>query len=241
MVLGQNAPVFRKAATRFNALNPDTPISLPSLDKIASYPLRGKPPKEAWKLWFARYAPCVYLLAVKTKDNDECAGTAFCIGPDILATAGHNLTHPHVAVYIGSDLIEPKACNVVGSDCVPDIGIIRLKPGTVNGTSLITKGRLPEIGEEVCAIGYPSLPMRDTTVVMHTGVVEALPVAYSGAPRFIQVSFQSGGGLSGAPLMDERGFVVGVMVENIFTATKEQVPQRPYGQAVPIEYLTALL
>lgn len=241
MVLGENAPVFRRAATRFNVLNPDVPISVPSLDKITPYPLRGKPPKAPWRLWFARYAPCVYLLSVKTKDNDECAGTAFCIGPDILATAGHNLIHQHLAVYIGSELVEPEACHVVDSDCIPDIGIIRLKPGTINGTCLITQGRLPQIGEEVCAIGYPSLPMRDTTTVMHTGVVEALPVAYSGTPRFIQVSFQSGGGLSGAPLLDARGFVVGVMVENIFTAMKEQVPQRPYGQAVPIEYITTAL
>jgi len=83
--------------------------------------------------------------------------------------------------------------------------------------------------------------MRDTTLVMHTGIVEALPVAYAEGLRFIQVSFQSGGGLSGAPLIDKRGFVVGVMAENIFREENGPVPQRPYGQAVPIEYLADLL
>jgi S1-C subfamily serine protease len=96
---------------------------------------------------------------------------------------------------------------------------------------------LPEIGEEVAAVGYPVLPQRDPTLVMHTGIVESLPTNQKRGRRFIQVSFQSGGGLSGSPLIDKRGFVVGIMIENIFQPTDESVPGRPFGQAVPIEYL----
>jgi S1-C subfamily serine protease len=159
----------------------------------------------------------------------------------MLATAGHNLGHPYVDVFIGNDAIQTECCRVDDAPDAPDIGLIKVKDCSVNRGSLPTQGRLPEVGEDVCAIGYPALPMRDTTVVMHSGVVEALPVTYSGKLRFIQVSFQSGGGLSGAPLIDKRGFVVGVMVENIFSQTQEPVSQRPYGQAVPIEYLNDLL
>ena len=119
-----------------------------------------------------------------------------------------------------------------------DIGIIKLTGGQRESNTYIpTQSRLPEIGEEVAAIGYPVLPQRDTTLVMHTGIVESLPTDFSQKKRFIQVSFQSGGGLSGSPLIDKRGLVVGIMIENIFQETDKNVPDRPFGQAVPIEYL----
>ena len=90
---------------------------------------------------------------------------------------------------------------------------------------------------KVAAIGYPVLPQRDAILVMHLGIVESLPISQKKDKRFIQVSFQSGGGLSGSPLIDKGGFVVGIMVENIFQPTDENVPDKPFGQAVPIEYL----
>lgn len=57
---------------------------------------------------------------------------------------------------------------------------------------------------------------------MHIGIVESLPTDYSKEKRFIQVSFQSGGGLSDSPLIDERGLVVGIMIENIFQETEKK-------------------
>ncbi len=241
MVIGQDAPTYRKAARRFNILNPAHPISVRPLTEAEPYPLRGKPPDEPWRLWFTRYASCIYLLEITTEDESKCAATAFCIGPDTLATAGHNLVHAHVEVFMGDARIQPECSRVEEGPSAPDVGLIGVKEGVMNCPSLLTQGRLPEIGEEVCDIGYPSLPMRDATAVVHTGIVEALPVTYDRKPRFIQVSFQSGGGLSGAPLIDKRGFVVGVMIENIFSETQERVPPRPYGQAVPIEYLADFL
>jgi len=53
----------------------------------------------------------------------------------------------------------------------------------------------------------------------------------------IQVSFQSGGGLSGGCLIDRRGFVIGIMTENIYNMGANNIPNRPYGQAIPVEYL----
>jgi RNA-directed DNA polymerase len=241
MVIGHDAPMYRRAVKRFNIVNPADPIPLPPLTEVNPYPLRGRSPNELWSLWFARYAPCICLLTVYNDENDENAATAFCISDDMLATAAHNLRYPRFVAYIGNDRLQEECCHIDDAANAPDIGLIRIKNCAPQHPFLPTQGRLPEIGEEVCAIGYPALPRRDTTLVMHTGVVEALPVAYSEGLRFIQVSFQSGGGLSGAPLIDRRGFVVGVMVGNIFTEPHGSVPQRAYGQAVPIEYLNDLL
>ncbi len=159
-----------------------------------------------------------------------------------------------------------------------------------------TQLRLPQIGEEVAAIGFPRLPFRSSSLVLHVGTVEALPRDYKGKHRFIQVSFQSGGGLSGGCLIDKSGHALGIMTENIFVggnsrnpvvdvdcggvvshANRESVEQqavdgetkassrpadisnhpnggdtnhgdvepsglpRPYGQAVPMEYLDSFI
>ena len=113
--------------------------------------------------------------------------------------------------------------------------------------------------EEVAAIGFPTIPLRNPTLVMHVGTVEALPTDYYGHRRFIQVSFQSGGGLSGGCLIDKAGFVLGVMIENVFMGaalprdsensqdegrSRDEgisAPPRPYGQAVPIEYFDEMI
>ncbi len=87
------------------------------------------------------------------------------------------------------------------------------------------------------AIGFPRIPNRDTTIVVHSGTVEALPVGYYG-DVFIQTSFQSGGGLSRGPLIDKRGFVLGLMIENVFMEKgDDRIPERAYGQATPHEYV----
>jgi len=132
-------------------------------------------------------------------------------------------------------------CN--GSTVTADVGCLRLEE-LRSSRGIPTQLRLPKIGEEVVAIGFPTIPRRNPTMVVHIGTVEALPLAYGTNQRFIQVSFQSGGGLSGGCLLDKSGHALGIMVENVFMApnnsnpnqVESAVPQRPYGQAVPLEY-----
>ena len=94
-------------------------------------------------------------------------------------------------------------------------------------------------------MGFPQIAFRHPDLVLHTGTVEALPKSLKDT-RFIQTSFQSGGGLSGGPLVDERGLVLGLMVENVFMEVrkvgkgKRLAPSRPYGQAVPFEYVARI-
>ncbi len=239
MVKGENAPLFRKLAFKYNRLS-ESKLKITELEKVKPYPLRGGYPRqETWSIWFERYKKLIAFLEVKNASGDPKSATAYDIGNDLLATAGHNLEFSISQIWLGDDEVE--------HDCVDndiyklrgiDIGIVKLTKGQRDINSWIpTQCRLPEIGEEVAAVGYPVLPQRDPTLVMHTGIVESLPTSQKRDKRFIQVSFQSGGGLSGSPLIDKCGFVVGIMIENIFQPTDESVPGRPFGQAVPIEYL----
>jgi len=239
MVKGENAPIFRKMAFEFNRLS-ESKIKITELEKIKPYPLRGGYPKnQTWNVWFERYRELIALLGLKNEKGDFKVGTAYDIGNDLLATAGHNLELSINKIWLGEDEVKHDCIdNHIYNSRDIDIGIIKLEKGQRElNTWIPTQCRLPQIGEEVAAIGYPVLPLRDTTLVMHTGIVESLPTSPSKDKRFIQVSFQSGGGLSGSPLIDKRGFVVGIMVENIFQPTDENVPDKPFGQAVPVEYL----
>lgn len=250
MILGDNSPLFRKLAKRFNNLSPETStIKITPLESIESYPLRGQHLKKAgWELWFNKYKKSIIFLEIINIKGDICTGTAFYIGNGFFATAGHNLKYKNAKLYFGESSNNITDFTEYNPDSI-DIGMIKYENLETNTLKwLPTQLRLPQIGEEVAAIGYPCLPLRNPTLVMHVGIVEALPVTYNLKKRFIQVSFQSGGGLSGGCLIDKGGFVVGIMIENIFNETKSHfadkddsgtscVPTRPYGQAVPIEYL----
>ena len=41
--------------------------------------------------------------------------------------------------------------------------------------------------------------------------------------------------MSGGCLIDKAGFVVGVMVENVYLKQGDDAPSKAYGQAIPIE------
>ena len=271
MVLDEDSPLFRKTAKRYNACSKAAKIYIIPIEEANSYPLRGKSPKTPWNLWFDRYKDSILFLEPVNNNGDKLTATSFYIGNAIIATALHNLKYNELNVYLGDDLSNIEHRYPDYSATAPDVGIITIpSASTKNLLWLPTQMRLPEIGEEVAAIGYPYLPLRHPTLVMHIGVVEAIPVSYKNL-RYIQVSFQSGGGLSGAPLIDKRGFVIGVMAENIYlqpetrhaatnssrsptddssitpkdicppNPSNSNVPTRPYGQAIPVEYLSDLL
>lgn len=242
MVLGEDSPLFRKIAREFNGLSSGHKIKLKSICELEPSPSRGEIPKEGgWKIWFDRYKDSVAFIKTVDKNSDQGTATAFYIGKGLFATALHNLKYLELKLYVGDDQIDIAAkWPDYKNDTEIDVAIIKAKvQPTIN--PILSQMRLPEIGEEVAAIGYPVLPGRQPTIVMHTGIVEALPACYKNHRRFIQVSFQGGGGLSGGVLIDKRGFAIGVMTENIFQAlslpTGSNTVDKPYGQATPIECL----
>ncbi|MEZ6050211.1 MAG: serine protease [Planctomycetaceae bacterium] len=198
------------------------------------------PSRRGWELWRARYESAIVHILVGEGTDDEASGSAFHIGHGILATAGHNIVRTDGDRYSTTLLGTHSDVAVVRTEASwkhgdgPDVGAIEVST-TKRMPSIPTQYRLPEVGEAVAAIGFPTIPCRDKTHVMHTGTVEALPVCYRTKQRFIQVSFQSGGGMSGGCLIDRAGFVIGIMVENVFMTQGEGVPSKAYGQAIPIE------
>jgi RNA-directed DNA polymerase len=241
MVRGKNDCLFRKLARRFNRLS-ERPVDVVQLESLSPCRLKASiPRRRGWELWRERYEKSVVHVGIAQGTSEEASGTAFHINHGVFATAGHNLVREDDEMYspveiLGADhdlaVVETKSPWNHGDG--PDVGAISVSTEE-SIEPLPTQYRLPEVGESVAALGYPRIPCRDATHVLHTGAVEALPVCYRTGQRFIQVSFQSGGGMSGGCLIDRAGYVLGIMVENVFMKQGEGVPSKAYGQAIPIE------
>ena len=92
-------------------------------------------------------------------------------------------------------------------------------PASWDAMVIPTQERLPQIGEEIAALGFPDIAFRVPDLVLHVGRIESIARGYRGG-RFITVSFPSGPGLSGAPLLDANGYCIGVVVENTYMAIR---------------------
>jgi RNA-directed DNA polymerase len=242
MVKGESDPLLRRLQWAFHDLCPESFAEPTSLSKIDPTALRGHVGSFRGWQWIARRYSCSIKFVQLLRGGEvESQASAFVVGANLLATAGH-LINAHHAVRVGWDgsgIVPAKVC-YVNEKWGRDLALLFFDGSPfVKDEPLRFQYRLPEIGEEVSALGFPRIPGRDNAIVMHTGTVEALPISHRG-DRFIQTSFQSGGGLSGAPVIDRRGYVLGIMAENVFLrgdgAGMDAIPDRPYGQAVPFEY-----
>lgn len=214
---------------------------------LPGQPIRRRSRREPnWALWAERYQKSVFRLkCVGANTSRDAFGTAFQIGPQRFMTAGHNVerTCSDGAVLKYDVWLSVPLLNEVQ---LQDIRAVSKDGGGIDlavGTALLpeewpqgwmrSQERIPLAGEEVAAIGFPDVAFRDVDLVMHVGRIESVMRGYGGhGAKFLSVSFASGPALSGAPLIDANGYLLGVMVENSYTKVDEQAPLRPYGQAI---------
>ena len=261
MVRGKDDPVYRRLATKHAFIEERLP---PDPGGAGPSPLRGlSEDAVGWQRVYDRLRKHIFRLQlIPSSSSDSQAryagGTAFAYGKALqLATAGHNLDGQNVEVFdiwqLPEDPIIPGSakwqCHPDGLDC----GLIKLKPSVrLKWRGQIpTQERIPEVGEEVAAIGYPPVARRQTAPILYTGVVAALARGYDEKTQFIQVSFRQDPGLSGSPLIDRRGFVLGIVIENtsqpgVAGADQERAEGKgsgktvQHGQVLPIGYLHRL-
>ncbi|MEM9790502.1 MAG: serine protease [Planctomycetota bacterium] len=176
-------------------------------------------------------------------NNETCPGTAFVVGSRTLFTAGHIANSGVKCVYYDDERLVPDKTHYLNDTKLGlDVAVLEFASNRFSlSRPMQVSFRLPELGEQVAALGFPTVPKRDSAIVMHIGHVESLTMNFYQNCRFIQTTFQSGGGLSGSPLVDESGSVIGIMTETVFLKGMDgQVPSRPYGQAMPVEYAAIL-
>jgi S1-C subfamily serine protease len=161
-----------------------------------------------------RTAPSVVSIRVVTErprgEAAEGAGSGFVIAPDGFVVTNHHVVENASAVTVVFTDGRELEARVVGSDPATDLALLRVPEGGLVPVLIGSSERL-RVGQLVIAIGNP-LGFQST---VSTGVVSALGRNLRGRTgrlieNIIQTDVALNPGSSGGPLVDSRGYVVGV-------------------------------
>ena len=153
------------------------------------------------------------------------SGTGFIIGK-----SGHILTNYHV-VKKSKDITikiingERVKAEAVAWDAHNDIAILKVNslPGDIQGDMYLGDSSKVKEGDKVSTIGYPFSNILGHQARYSEGIVNSL-YGIQDDPRLFQISVPIQRGNSGAPLFNERGEVIGIVVasldaKNVFEIT----------------------
>lgn len=212
MVRGTDAGVVRRLHAAYCALNPKVKSLPPVKPRGPAEVHRSAPQWEGVVRWAQERIAHV---VVHYANGDQQGGTAFWLYDDVWGTAAHVLWHEIAKVSVADKLVEECAVHARESEGV-DVALLRVPgSGRWDGRFKWSDG-LPKIGDPICSLGYPTVPNRRVELNFLHGYVESLPTSYRETVRYIQMSYQTSGGLSGAPVLDLRGELAGVVIENGF-------------------------
>lgn len=184
----------------------------------------------------------VVYLYVRTEEGDS-EGTGF-----LISTSGYILTNEHVVaggyVYVRTYDGSQYSAQVIKTDPELDLALLRIKTASPNFPK-VEIGNSEQIrrGETITVIGHPLGAQYDYSVL--TGIVSG----YNRERGLLQLSIPSYKGVSGSPVFDSKGKVVGIMAQLAITAKDQLVTTAQktamvsvitttenIGLAIPINY-----
>jgi len=236
MVRGRSDPVYVKLRAKLHSLDPTfvgfAPAALPRSGR--SLPGVGTDP--GWTRWYQRLAQSVFHLDIVSEAGVN-AGTAFAYRRRQLATAAHNMVGD-VRLQLASELAPIASWDLheryrtAGVDCA----LIHFEHGV---PPLSVHPHLPRPGEPIAVIGFASVPQRQPSLGIYPGTVESVNTSYYGT-EIIQITVPAAGGLSGSPVINSAGQLIGVVIESTFEQTEIGVPSREYCSVLPAAHLSAV-
>lgn len=195
---------------------------------------------------FRRHSGSVLPVIVTDRHENLDIGTGFYLGTkNHLITARH-VVEKKVAIQIGGKgFQQPEIKNVLfHSD--PKVDLALLETVDVSETSIIPfRARDGEVGDDIICIGFPPIPGFDGLRVMEHGEIAAeLKVlkgeivssgsSYLDAKEYLLINARVKGGSSGGPVLDQFGFVVGVVASTALDAkSSDRLEGLGYGIVTP--------
>lgn len=233
MVKGEGDPTYRRLANKLHSLAPELMDPLPEPPPAA--------PEEVWPFWADRYKELVFQLETTTDDGTKRGGSAFAWRRGTLATAAHCLLRDtHVSPPLPEGHTVPECDQVFhprGREEV-DVALVRVPEGSqAVGRQFPVRADPLNRGEEVAALAYGRVPWHEPGIGFYHGVIESRLRQHGGRVERIQVTAELSGGMSGAPVIDRRGQLVGIVVATTPEDTAENVPGREFRHVLPVRYL----
>jgi len=237
MVKGAGNRRYRLLRNSIHNLNPKLVSHLP----VPS----AQPPAYSWSVLFERYRNLVFQLEV-VSGQKIAGGTVFAWKNEWLATAAHNLGDEirvyhqgsnNVAALVVTKVPHPKAD---GGQNI-DAALLRLESGLLDFAEGIPIRSDPiSPGEEVAALGFPKIPGHHSSLSILPGIVESIAPDYREQRYTIQVNSDISGGVSGGPVIDRFGRLVGVVMEASTEQATDDVPGRKFRHVLPAKYLVEI-
>ncbi len=231
-IRGRTDPVY---CTLRNTLHECEPTLIRAAPTPGQYP-GGTPwvSSDRWSNLLGKRRTAIALLEVTSTTRSTRLGSAFAIDGGTIVTAAHNLDGcVHLVRGTGNREIKAARFHSMGRHVI-DGALVPIDHGL---TSIQTDRRIPEAGEPIAVLGYASIPDRHPDLGIYSGTVESVRNNYRQTLQLLQISVASAGGLSGGPVIDSRGRVIGIVIESAYEETMERVPGREYCTVLPIHYI----
>lgn len=153
----------------------------------------------------------VFIIQGNSPQHGLYSGSGFCIAPNLIVTNRHvieGMTASDIKI-IGKDRIYK--ADEIDLDPINDLAILKvsanLKPFRLGDFNFV------EPGEQVLAIGFPSPTsyVHSENIYISKGIVNSIRSIDASSERNIFVDAKIGNGMSGCPLINDLGEVVGIV------------------------------
>jgi hypothetical protein len=176
-------------------------------------------------------------------DAGESGGTGFFWAdhPDHIATAGHVVSGRKILRIEGND---GSSIPVVSGDFRVgsgdlDLAVLECKlPGSVQPIRVEWRPDAVSLGAQLIVFGYPKIAFHHPSLYQSKAELHSTPKRYA-SPRDSLIVSGTHPGCSGGPVIDHRGFAIGVVEqENII---EQKAGTNTYFSATPTRYLRELV
>jgi len=153
----------------------------------------------------------VFMIQGISQQHGPFSGSGFCIAPNLIITNRHVIegTTPSNIRIIGKDRIYN--ADKIELDPINDLAILKisdnLKPFRLGEFNFV------EPGEQVLSIGFPSPSsnVHSENIYISKGIVNSIRNIDASSERVIFIDAKIGSGMSGGPLINDLGEVVGIV------------------------------